>query len=172
MFIRPKNSEYPDYFRSYIDLVPEGNITSSLTQQHDNMQKLFSGMSENQLDYRYAEGKWSLKEVLGHMTDTERIMTYRLLRISRGDQTPLQGFSEDDYVREAGFQFRKLSDLLEDYHSVRMSTISLLNGIPYTAWERKGIANGYEITARAIPYMIAGHELHHLKIIEERYLSQ
>lgn len=172
MLIRPSISEYPEYCRSYIEMVPEGTITDILSMQNEMIHKLFSVMTNEQADFRYAQGKWSPKEVLGHITDTERIMAYRLLRISRGDSTPLAGYSEDDYVREAGFQSRTLSSLLEDYQLVRASTISMIKGFPFTSWEREGIANGYNITARAIPYMIAGHELHHLKIVKERYLAQ
>lgn len=172
MFIRPDISEYPEYCRSYIEMVPEGSILDILNVKKEMVHKLFSGMTDEQADFRYEHGKWSLKEVLGHITDTERILAYRLLRISRGDRTPLPGYSEDDYVREAGFRLRTISSLLEDYQIVRSSTISMIKGIPFTCWEREGTANGYNITARAIPYMIAGHELHHLKIMKEKYLSQ
>lgn len=171
MLKRPLIEEYPEYTRSFINLVPEGEITDILASQSDDTYTLLSNLTEAEANYRYAEGKWSLSEVVGHLTDTERIMGYRLLRISRGDQTLLPGYSENDYVKEASFHLRSLTELLEDYKLVRRSTISLMKGIPQHAWGRKGSANGYEITARALPFMIAGHELHHMKIIKEKYLK-
>jgi hypothetical protein len=164
------NGEYPAYYQTYIDLVPEGDVKDVLARQLEDNLSLLSGVSETEANYRYAQGKWTLKEVIGHITDVERIMSYRLLRISRGDQTPLAGYDDEQYVKEALFHTRTLSSLLEDYKAVRNSTISLLNGLPHGAEVRKGFANNGEITVRALAYIIAGHELHHVKIIKEKYL--
>ena len=122
-------------------------------------------------DSRYAPGKWSVKEILGHLNDTERIFAYRALRISRGDQTPLAGFEQDDYVRNGPFARHPLEDLIEDYIAVRRATISLFRNLDEAAWTRRGVASENEVTVRALAYMIAGHELHHRRILEEKYLK-
>ena len=132
---------------------------------------LLSGRTEADGDLRYAPDKWSLKEVLGHLNDTERIMSYRALRISRGDTTPIEGFEQDDYVRNGPFARRALADLIEDYIAVRRATISLFRNLDDSAWTRRGIANKNEVTVRALAYIIAGHELHHRGIIDEKYLK-
>ena len=131
---------------------------------------MLSGISETQANYRYALGKWTLKEVIGHITDTERIMSYRVLRIARGDQSPLAGYDDEHYVREASFHSHSVLDLLEDFTAVRRSTISLVRGLSEHVWSRKGIANNSEISVSALAYIIAGHELHHVKIIKDKYL--
>jgi hypothetical protein len=118
----------------------------------------------------YASGKWTLKEVVGHLSDDERIFAYRALTIARGDPTPLPGFDEKTYVGAAGFETRALADLLAEYRSVRDATITLLRGLPAEAWLRRGIVNEYEASVRGLAFHIAGHELHHLRILRERYL--
>lgn len=171
MLKRPDLEEFPVYMRSYVQLIPEGDIIQTLNGQLASTLKIFSAVTEKQAEYRYAEGKWSLSEVLGHLTDTERIMSYRILRIARGDKSPLMGFDENVYVQEASFYERTIADLLEDYQNVRRATISLLKGLPQKSLQNKGNANGFEVTVETIAYMIAGHELHHLKIIQEKYLK-
>jgi uncharacterized damage-inducible protein DinB len=166
---RPTKDEYNDYYGKYMDLVPEGDLLHSLSQQLEETTKKFSGLTEEQEAHRYAPGKWSVKEVLGHIIDTERIMCYRLLRFARGDETPLSGYEDEAYVREGSFDSRRMSDLLEEYRAVRGSTLALFKGVPVDAWTRKGMANNSECSARALAYIIAGHELHHGKILEERY---
>ncbi|WP_075619189.1 DinB family protein [Paenisporosarcina indica] len=170
MYKKPSIGEYPAYYGGYINLVPKGNLLDILAKQLEDTTALLSDKTETQSTYRYADGKWTLKEVIGHITDTERIMSYRLLRISRGDKTPLAGYNDEDYVKEAFFHTRSISELLEDFHVVRRSTISLLRGLPETAWARTGIANNSEISVNALLFIIAGHELHHVNIIKERYL--
>jgi hypothetical protein len=132
---------------------------------------LLSGRTEADGDLRYAPDKWSLKEVLGHINDTERIMAYRALRIARGDATPLAGFEQDDYVRNGPFSDRSLADLIEDYIAVRRATITLFRNLDEAAFARRGVANKNDVTVRALAYIIAGHELHHRRIIEEKYLK-
>ena len=131
---------------------------------------LLSGRTEADGEIRYAPEKWSLKEVLGHVNDTERIMSYRALRIARNDATPIEGFEQDDYVGNGPFGQRPLSDLIEDYIAVRRATVSLFRNLDEAAWTRRGVANKNEVTVRALAYIIAGHELHHRRIIEEKYL--
>lgn len=169
--LRPQPGEYAPYFERYISLVPGHDVLAALEDQRRQMLLLLSGRTEADGDLRYAPGKWSLKEVLGHINDTERIMSYRALRISRGDATPLAGFEQDDYIRNGPFAHCTLADLIEDYIAVRRATVSLLRNLDPTAWSRRGVANANEVTVRALAYTIAGHELHHRKIVEEKYLK-
>ncbi len=174
--LRPQPGEYSPYHERYISLVHPsevlGNdVLTALEDQRRQMVLLLSGRTEADGDLRYAPEKWSLKEVLGHINDTERIMSYRALRISRGDATPIEGFEQDDYVRNAPFARRSLADLIEDYIAVRRATVSLFRNLDEPAWTRRGVANKNEVTVRALAYIIAGHELHHRRIIEEKYLK-
>jgi uncharacterized damage-inducible protein DinB len=174
--LRPQPGESAPYYDRYISLVPPNetaghNVLTTLEDQRRQMLLLLSGRTEADGDLRYALDKWSLKEVLGHINDTERIMSYRALRISRGDTTPMEGFEQDDYVRNGPFARRTLADLIEDYIAVRRATISLFRNLDDSAWTRRGIANKNEVTVRALVYIIAGHELHHRGIIDEKYLK-
>lgn len=168
---RPVQGEYPDFYDTYVKLVPEGNIQNILAEQQKAIEDFISTIPDSKVDFRYARGKWSLKEVFGHMIDTERIMSYKLLRIARGDKTPLAGFEVNAYVVNAHYDQRNLANLLEEYVSVRRATLSLINGLAEEASERVGVTNDNLVTARAIAFIIAGHELHHLNIIKERYLA-
>ena len=170
MLNRLPAGDYPAYYEGYIAMVPEGDLATTLEDQRAAVVDLLSATTEIQADFRYAPGKWSLKEVIGHITDTERIMGYRLLRIGRGDQTPLAGYDDEEYVRLACFESRPLAELVEDFSTVRRSTLSLIRSLPEAAWNRRGIANNGEFSVRAIAYIIAGHELHHMKIVKEKYL--
>ncbi|WP_189024711.1 DinB family protein [Paenibacillus albidus] len=169
---RPERQEYAEYSAGYIALVPsEGEYHLLLEQQSQQVLAMFGGLSEEKGDYRYAPGKWSIKEVLGHLIDTERIMSYRLLRIARGDKTPLAGFEEGDYVAAAGFGRFTLQELLGQYKAVRESTLALVASLPEEVSTLAGTANGNPISARAQAAILIGHELHHLNIIRERYLQ-
>jgi uncharacterized damage-inducible protein DinB len=130
---------------------------------------LFAGRSERDGSFRYAPGKWSVKEVLGHIADTERIFTYRALRIGRGDQTPLSGFEQDDYVKTGVFGERALAELAEEFGAVRGASIVLFRSFKEEAWPRRGVANEKEVTVRALAFITAGHQIHHRAILEERY---
>jgi hypothetical protein len=171
MHERPISEEFDPFYEGYIQLVPEGDLLQLLSQQLKETTDLFRNVTDGQGEYRYAPGKWSLKEVLGHMTDTERVMSYRLLRIARGDRTPLAGFDENLFVSGAAFSLRSVQDLLEEFASVRQSTLHLLYGLTEEAWKRRGIANDQEISVLALAAILAGHELHHRKVLEERYFS-
>jgi uncharacterized damage-inducible protein DinB len=172
MLQRPTESEYPNYYQPYIKLVPDGGIVQTLQENLLAVVKLFEGISEEDGLHRYAPGKWSVKEVLGHIIDTERIMSYRLMRAARGDQTPLAGFNENDYVQAAQTNSLSMEAILEEFKATRNATITLIQNTPIDAWANKGNANGMEITTRSIAYIIAGHEMHHRKIVEERYLKK
>lgn len=166
---RPKQNEYNPYYATYIDLVPEGDIIGLLVKQGPATIEWFRSLTEAQAEFRYAPGKWSVKEVLGHITDNERVMDYRLLRIARGDTTPLSGYDQDVFMSGDPFGALSLGQMLDDYAAVRRSTITLLQGLSAEAWLRRGSANGSEITAKALAYINAGHERHHMNILKERY---
>jgi hypothetical protein len=168
---RPQPDEYAPYYARYISLVQGEDLLGTLDQQRRQTMMLLSGRDEQDGDFRYAPEKWSAKEVLGHVCDTERIFAYRALRISRADATPLAGYEQDDYVRNGPFAHCSLSDLVEDFIAVRRATISLLRNLDQAAWMRRGIANKNEVSVRGIAYIIAGHELHHRRILEEKYFA-
>ena len=178
--LRPQPGDYAPYYDRYISLVhcsevhhhgaPGNDILAALDDQRRQMLLLLCGRTEADGDLRYAPEKWSLKGVLGHINDTERIMSYRALRIARRDQTPIEGFEQDDYVRNGPFVRCTLADLIEDYIAVRRATISLFRNLDEAAWTRRGLANNNEVTVRALAYIIPGHELHHRRILEEKYL--
>ena len=169
---RPEPSEYSPYHEGYISLVAGDDIMTTLDAQRRKMMLLLCGVPEEDGDLRYAPGKWSVKEVLGHVCDTERIFAYRALRISRADRTPIEGFEQDDYVRNAPFAHRPLAELIEDYIAVRRATLTLFRNLDEAAWMRQGIANNNEISVRALAYITAGHELHHRRILEEKYFAK
>jgi hypothetical protein len=167
----PQLGEYAPYYERYIALVPSHDILTALDEQRRQTVLLLSCRTDAEGDFRYAPDKWNAKEVLGHVCDTERIFAYRALRIARADATPMEGFEQDDYVRNGPFAQSPISDLIEDYIAVRRSTISLLRSLDEAAWLRRGVANKNEVTVRALAYIIAGHELHHRGILEEKYFA-
>jgi len=167
---RPLASDYAPYYAKYIQQVPDGDFLETLESQPAKMNSLFGSLNEKQGDSRYAPGKWSVKEVFGHINDTERVFSYRLLRIGRGDQTPLPGFEQDDYVKTANSAARTLASLLEEFHAIRRSSASLIRSLDDASWFRRGTASGKEISALALAFIIAGHAIHHQVILEQRYL--
>lgn len=168
--IRPAVTDYAPSHAGYIALVPEEDILIAIEEQSAVTQKLLASLDETKAAYRYAEAKWSVKEVLGHVIDAERIFAYRALAIARGETQPLPGFDENDYVRTASFDSWKLGDLSEHYALVRRSTIVLFRNFPAEAWDGRGIANGNPVTVPALAWIIVGHERHHVQILRERYL--
>jgi uncharacterized damage-inducible protein DinB len=167
----PSAYEYADYYANYVKLVPQGDIIEILRDQMKETVSLLSTLTEPQSEYRYASGKWSIKEVIGHITDTERIMSYRLLSIARGERASLPGYDENEYVAEANFDKQSLKDLLDHFACVRQSTIHLIKTLSDESLSRRGTANNSAVTAKALITIMAGHELHHRKIIQERYLN-
>ena len=168
--LRPQAGEAAPYYDRYISLVPGNDALAAFDEQRRQTLLLLTGRTESDGDRRYAPEKWSLKEVVAHLNDTERIMSYRALRISRGDATPIEGFEQDDYIRNGPFRHIALADLIEDYIAVRRATITLFRNLDEAAWSRRGVASKNEVTVRALAYIIAGHELHHRRIIEEKYM--
>lgn len=168
---RPEQNEYAPYYEGYISMIPEGNLEQILKEQVKDTLHLLNDLSETQGEFKYAEKKWSIKEVIGHVVDTERIMAYRLLSIARGDAVQLPGFDENTYVNEADFNGEKMEDLLQNLFVVREGTLLLLKSLKEKDWLRRGTVNQVDVTVRAIACIIAGHELHHRKILKERYLE-
>ena len=169
MIARPESQEASPAFQRYISKVSTDNIGAQLVEQLRELEQLFETVTDQDARYRYAEGKWSIKEVIGHLCDAERIFSYRLLRIARGDATPLPGFEEDDYVPPGRFDDRPLPMLLTEFRAVRMSTVALVEGVPAEAWSLWGEASGSPVTARALAYIMVGHVAHHLGTLRERY---
>ncbi len=167
---RPLPGEYPEAYAPYIAAAGEGEISASLQSQMGEVTALFAGLSEAQGGFRYAPGKWSLKDLLQHLSDAERIFTYRCLRIGRGDATPLPGFDEETYAVAAKADAHSVADLLADWRAARSASLALFRSLPEAAWDHQGTTNGRAITARCIPFICAGHTAHHLTVIRERYL--
>ena len=172
MIARPEPGEYAPYYDRYISLVAGADILGTLDAQRRQTMLLLSGRDESDGNFRYAPDKWNAKEVLGHVCDTERVFAYRALRIARGDQTPMEGFEQDDYVKNGPFAREPLEEIVEDYIAVRRATLTLLRNLDEAAWMRRGVANKNEVTVRALAYMMAGHELHHRRILEEKYFGR
>jgi uncharacterized damage-inducible protein DinB len=168
LIARPAPDEFAPYYARYIDLVPD-DLLRALRENGEETRRRLSSLTDAKADFRYAPGKWSVKEVVGHITDAERIFTYRALRFARADETPLPGFDENSYVEESRFSERALSSLLDEFRVARAASIAFFENLDETAWNRAGLANDVRMSVRAIAFAIAGHELHHRKILVERY---
>ena len=168
---RPGPGEYLPYYGTYIQQVPDGDVLALLEKQLGETRSLLAPVPAARWRHRYAPGKWSLAEVVGHVIDVERVFSHRALRFARGDATPLPGFDEKIYARHSDAESRPWVDLLEEYQVVRAATIALFRSLPPGAWTRAGEVNGYRATPRGLAFHVAGHELHHLRIVRERYLS-
>jgi hypothetical protein len=167
---RPGRDEYAPYYDKYVSLVPAGDIVGTLERQLADTLALLRSIPEDRANSAYEPGKWSVKEVIGHVSDTERVFSHRALRFGRGDRTPLPGYEQDDYVRAAGFGARTLSSIADEFARVRAATAALFRSFDEEAWARRGTANDNEVSVRALAHILAGHELHHIKILRERYL--
>jgi hypothetical protein len=167
---RPDSTEYAPYFEKYISLVKGDDVVKELSDQNENTMTLLRGLNEEQGESRYAPGKWSVKEVVGHLIDAERIFAYRALRIARNDQTPLAGFDENSYAANSNYGERPMADLADEFEIVRKGNLYLFGSFDDQASKRRGISNNAGISVRALAYIMAGHELHHLGIIKSRYL--
>lgn len=168
---RPAQTEYAPYYGTYIDLVPEGDVVETLARQIAETLALLEPLDEQQGEYRYARGKWSVKDIVGHLCDTERIFSLRALHFARNDPAPLPGMEQDPYVLWAESDRRALHSLLTELAAIRNATLALFRGLDPGVWSRRGTADGVEFTVRSLAYIIAGHELHHRRVIRERYLG-
>jgi hypothetical protein len=168
---RPSPDDVSSYHLQYIAQVPEGDPLAFLETQRDQLSNLLSSLEEAQGNFRYAPGKWSLKEVLGHISDTERIFAFRLLCIARGETQSLPGFEQDDFVLAAHFDSRSLADLLSEFLDIRRASLSLLKSLDAEAIARSGIANNAPLRVATLAYLIPGHAEHHLSVIKAHYLQ-
>ncbi len=168
---KPESTEYAPDYEQYLKLVPDGNILEILETQIEVTYKLLGSIDENMTGYRYGDGKWSIKELIGHLCDNERVLAYRLLCFSRNDKTALPGYEQDDYISNADYDSRTLVDIGNEYKSVRLANLYLFRSFKDNVWMRRGTASGFEFTVRAMAHLIAGHELHHRNILKERYLK-
>ena len=168
--MKPAAGEYAEYYDRYVSIVPEGDVVRTLVLQLEETLELLRSIPEERAGYRYGPDKWSIRELVGHIVDTERIFAYRALRISRGDETPLAGFEQVAYVPASGAEGRTLSSLAEELEHVRRGNILMFESLPSEAWSRRGSASEAEVTVRALAWILAGHERHHVNILRERYL--
>ncbi len=166
---RPQPSEYYEYYGTYINRVPEGNILQILEQENKATARLLGGIAEEHAGYRYAPDKWSIKEVVGHLIDTERVFGYRALSIARADPAELPSMEQDDWAMASNADKRTLPELTLEFVAARQSHVALFESFDSEMWGRRGIASGYEFTVRTFPYILAGHEIHHRKVLIERY---
>jgi hypothetical protein len=171
MITKPSQSEYAVYYHKYIQLVPEGNIINILNQQLVECENFFSSINEEKSLFKYAENKWNIREILGHVIDTERIFIYRALRFSRKDPQALLSFDENSYSENSNYKFLLLAEIWKEFSFLRNSNILMFKGFTDEMWALKGIASGNEVTVRTIPYLVAGHFIHHQNVIMERYLQ-
>lgn len=168
---KPGASEFNEYYGRYISLVDgEADLLGVLEEQMRETRDLFAGFPEERGSHAYAEGKWTIKELISHLLDGERIFGYRLLRIARGDETPMEGFEQDGYVENSHANGRTFNDLLCEFGELRASNLRLMRSMDEADWQRAGTASGFPVSARALAFIMAGHVRHHLNIVTERYL--
>lgn len=169
---RPSKNEYAEYYERYVSLVEEADIIAAMQSQLNEAEQLFAEITEEKSHYAYAGDKWTIKELLGHLTDGERIFAYRALRISRADETPMEGFEQDGYIENSNFNAMKLADLIEEFALSRKANLILFKNLSENAWLRTGTASDSAVSVRALAYIMVGHISHHIKILRERYLSK
>ena len=168
---RPAPTEYPDFYAGYVGGVPDGEILTLLRLELDRTSSLLRALTPERASHRYGEGKWSVKEVVGHLIDTERMFGYRAHCFARQDPAPLPGFDQEDYVRSSNAADRPLAELVDELNAVRQSNIALFQSLDDAMWSHRGIGSECEFTVRALAYIVVGHEIHHRSVIEERYLN-
>ena len=167
----PNSDEYAEFYASYVQRASsKGDVLAALSQQIDEIKSALGKLSDEQALFRDAPNEWSLKEVMGHLNDVERVFSYRLLRVSRNDATPLPGFEQNDYVREAGFDSHPIKDLIQEFEHLRRANILAIHNMSDEAALRVGTASGYPVSARALIYMLVGHVDHHMESLNEKYL--
>jgi hypothetical protein len=168
--IRPAADEYLEYYGLYIGQVPEGDLIANLKQNLSESLRMLRGIPESRFDYRYAPEKWSVREIIGHLSDGERVFQYRAWRFSRADETPVPGFEENSYVANAPFSRVSMPDLIAEFESLRRASIHLFENLDADAMTRRGKANNAEVSVRALGYIMVGHVIHHIRVLHERYL--
>jgi hypothetical protein len=169
---RPQSEEYAEYFSGYIGKVPGADVLVFLQQQLESIARDIRGIDPAKGDFRYENGKWSVKELLGHIIDTERVFSYRALVFARNDSSGLPGFDQDPWARHANYANLSFNDIADEFECVRRSTLALFRHLDAAAWDRMGVANNKKMTTRAAAYVIAGHTQHHMDILKARYLGK
>ncbi len=170
MIERPANSEYEAYYHQYISKVPEGDVLEIMETNMTDTASLLAGVGEDKAGYRYAPGKWSIKQVVGHLTDVERLFGYRTMAFARRDKAPLPSFDQNEYVEHANFDNRSLRNIAGEFECIRRSTVALFRSFDPDVLMRTGIASGFSFTVRSVAFILAGHEIHHVGVLKERYL--
>jgi hypothetical protein len=170
--IRPKADEHVPYYSLYIDRVPDGDIVDMLEKQTPEMLSFLKAIPESRVDYRYAPGKWSIRQIVGHLGDGERVFQYRAFRFSRADETPVPGFEENLYVDNAPFEHVAYSDLIDELENLRNATLHMFKGMNAEMMSRRGVANEHGISVRAIAWIMVGHVSHHMQVLREKYLKE
>ena len=168
---RPTESEYAPYYQSYIDRVSESDILPVLRSQMDELDVLLGRVESHQETFRYAEGKWSIRELVGHLIDGERVFGYRAFCIARGEQQNLPGFDQDDYMATSHYDQIELEDLMSELRLIRLGNIAMFRTLDEEAWSRVGVANSNSVSVRALVFIMAGHLRHHMNVLRERYLQ-
>ncbi len=166
---RPEKNEYAEFYANYVSLVEEADVVSALGKQTNQLRELLKDVSARKEDFRYASGKWSVKELIGHVIDAERIFAYRALRISRSDQTPLAGFEENSYVAQSNFSQAALADLIEEFSLLRAANVLMFRNLTDEQWIRHGTASDAAVSVRALAFIMVGHVRHHTNVLKERY---
>ena len=166
---RPATDEYHEYYHRYVRLVPDGDLLEVLQRQGEETVALLRGVGEERSTFAYGPGKWTIREVMGHVTDAERVFTYRALHFARGDSAPLPSFAEDAWVQASNAAQRTLADHVDEFIAVRAATLALFRGFTAADFERAGTASGNRVTVRALGYITAGHERHHVQLLRDRY---
>jgi len=167
---KPRADEYAPYYERYVSLVPEGDVVETLSGQSGETLALLRSIPEERAGYSYAPGKWTIKQLVGHVIDGERVFAYRALAIARGDRASLPGMEQDEYMEHARFDERTLAGLCEEFDHLRRANVLMMRGFDADAWARRGVASDNEVSVLALAYVIAGHELHHVQVLRERYL--
>jgi hypothetical protein len=167
--VRPRPDEYDEAFERYVSRVPEADVLAALERQPAELAAALAAVPPERERFRYAPGKWSIRDVAGHMLDSERVFGYRALCIARGEKASLPGFEENDYAASAGYDRRTLASILEEFAALRASHVLMLRHVDDEAWGHVGTANGLPITPRALAYVLAGHVRHHLAVLAEKY---
>jgi hypothetical protein len=167
----PAPNEYERPYAGYVSLVPEADIVSALDAQLGEMAALVAGVTAEKERFRYGAGKWSVRQVIGHLIDGERVFGYRALCFSRDESAQLPGFDENLFVAKSHYDEIPLAELVEEMGLLRRANVAMLGRLEPDDWDRRGVASGYPITLRALAYVMAGHPRHHMKVLAERYLK-
>jgi uncharacterized damage-inducible protein DinB len=167
---KPDEGEYASFYETYVSLVPAGDVVEALSRQLEEVTSLFGGISEERAGHAYAEGKWTIRQVVGHVVDGERIFAYRALAIARGERQPLPGMDQDEYMASSDFDSRALADIAAEFAHERAANVHMFRGLSEEAWLRRGTASEREVSVRALAHIIVGHVAHHVNVLRARYL--